>query len=368
MFLHTWLSNMLGIYPEYTWIVHGVIIFIVAAFIYWLQAKLLKRVHKHCLKTPHIWDDTLVRAFSVPFSVFICIFAVTLFAQFILIDFKLDSWVKGVMRFRVGATTLLFIWFFWRYIGQVEHRLAHLTKVDAHFDINTVSIVGRFLRIVVGIVAILILLESLGIPFSGVIAFGGGGAIIMGIAAQQLLANWFGGLMIFLDKPFKLGDWIQSPDRNIEGIVNRIGWRTTKVMTLDKRAMYIPNSLFNQIIIVNPQRMTHRRLNLTVGVRYDDAMKIEDMVKSIRLMLTQNLHVDQCEDVLVHLVNFGPSSLDINIYCFSRVTRHADWRDVQQDILYSVIKILNENGAEIAYPTVTTHIPDNITVRRGANV
>ncbi|MCD8543141.1 MAG: mechanosensitive ion channel family protein [Gammaproteobacteria bacterium] len=291
-----------------------------------------------------------------------------MFAQFILIDFKLDSWVNDILRFRAGVTTLLFIWFFWRYVGQIEHRLTHMPKSDPHLDINTVSIIGRFIRIAVGVIAVLISLEALGIPLSGVIAFGGGGAIVMGIAAQQLLANWFGGLMVFLDKPFKLGDWIQSPDRNIEGVVNRIGWRTTKVMTLDKRAMYIPNSLFNQIIIVNPQRMTHRRLNITVGVRYDDAMKIEDMVKSIKLMLSQNVHVDQDEGVLVHLVNFGVSSLDINIYCFTRVTAYAHWRDIQQNILFSVIKIINEHGAEFAYPTVTTHIPDTVTVCEGAHV
>ena len=367
MLLHAYLSKLLGI-PKYTWIIHGVIIFIIGGLVYWLQRKLLKRIHQHCLKTSHVWDDTLVKAFALPFSVFVCIFTVSLFAEFVLIDFKLDLWVTEIIRFRIGIVTLLFIWFFWRYIGQIEHRLTRAAKSDLHLDINTVSFVGRFVRIAVGIIAVLIFLESLGIPLSGVIAFGGGGAIIMGIAAQQLLANWFGGWMIFLDKPFKLGDWIQSPDRNIEGIVNRIGWRTTKVMTLDKRAMYIPNSLFNQIIIVNPQRMTHRRLNLTVGVRYDDAMKIEDIVKSIRLMLTQNLDVDQREDVLVHLVNFGPSSLDINIYCFSRVTRHANWRDVQQDILFSVIKILNEYGAEFAYPTVTTHIPNTVTVRGGAHL
>ncbi len=363
MYLHSWLITLLGAYSEYAWMVHGIIILLVAFFIYWLQRKLIKRLLSHCKKTDHVWDDTLLQALSLPFTLLILMFAAALFLEYILIDMHQIDWSQEVIRVRIGCSVLLFIWFFWRYISLIEQRLVTPSESRKKVDETTVSVVGRFTRIGLILVGMLILLEALGIPLTGLLAFGGGGAIVMGIAAQQLLANWFGGLMIFLDKPFKLGDWIQSPDRNIEGRVTRIGWRTTKVMALDNRPLYIPNALFNQVVIVNPQRMTHRRIDATIGIRYDDAHLLKELIQAIDAMLRQHSNIDHREGSMVHLVNFGPSSLDINIYCFTRATVNPHWRDVQQDIFFKVLSLIAEHKAQIAFPTVTTHIPDGVSIR-----
>ena len=90
-------------------------------------------------------------------------------------------------------------------------------------------------------------------------------------AAKDLLANFFGGLTIYLDRPFAVGDWIRSPDREIEGTVERIGWRLTLIRTFDKRPLYIPNAVFTTIAVENPSRMHNRRIYETIGIRYDDA-------------------------------------------------------------------------------------------------
>jgi MscS family membrane protein len=363
MYLHSWLSSFLGAYTQYTWAIHSVIIFLVALAIYWLQRKICKRLHAHFVKSDYVWDDSFIYAFSLPFSILIWVFALTLFAEFILVDSHQAVWAQEMVRVRIGCFILLLVWFLWRYIAQIEYRLVHPSYQKKKVDATTVSVVGRFVRIGVGIAALLILLEAFGIPLSGLIAFGGGGAIVMGIAAQQLLANWFGGLMIFLDKPFRLGDWIQSPDRDIEGRVTRIGWRTTKMITLDHRAMYIPNALFNQIVITNPQRMTHRRIDATIGIRYEDAGLLKNLVQAIEAMLRQHPHVDQRELVMVHMTKFGTSSLDVNVYCFSKVTDNPHWRNVQQDIFFEVIDIVAAHNAQFAYPTVTTHIPNGIALK-----
>ena len=364
MLLHNWLMTLLGNYSSYAWMVHGAIIFSVAFIVYWLQRMIIRRLLRHSKKTIHVWDDTLLQALSLPFTVLIWTIAVLAFTEYLLLDLHQDNWSETMSLARKGASILALVWFFWRYVGQVEYRLIH--PPESHrmkVDETTVSVVGRFTRIGLLVVGVLILLEALGIPLAGLLAFGGGGAIVMGIAAQQLLANWFGGLMIFLDKPFKLGDWIQSPDKNIEGKVTRIGWRTTKVMSLDNRPLYVPNALFNQIVIVNPQRMTHRHINTTIGIRYDDAHLLKDLVKAIETMLQQHPNIDQREGVMVHLINFGPSSLDINIYCFSRATQNPHWRDVQQDVFFKVIELVNEHKAQFAFPTVTTHIPNGVSIQ-----
>ena len=304
MYLHNWLGTLLGAYSSYAWLAHGVIIVLVALLAYWLQRSLIKRLLKRSEKTAYVWDDTLLHALALPLSVLIWAFAVLMSAKYMLLDLHQDDWSDTISLCRRVASGSILIWFFWRYVDYVEHRLVHpAEQAKKKFDETTVSVVGRFTRIGLLVVGALILLEALGIPLAGLVAFGGGGAIVMGIAAQQLLANWFGGLMIFLDKPFKLGDWIQSPDKNIEGKVTRIGWRTTKVMSLDNRPLYIPNSFFNQIVIVNPQRMTHRHINTTIGIRYDDAHLLKALIKSIEAMLRQHQNIDQREDVMVHLMN-----------------------------------------------------------------
>lgn len=364
MYLHNWLGKLLGPYSQYAWLAHGIIIILVALCVYWLQRSLIKRLLKHAKNTLHVWDDTLLQALALPLSVLIWAAAVLLSAKYMLLDLHQDDWSGTISLCREMIAGSIFIWFFWRYIDCVEYRMIHPFKQDQKkFDETTVSVIGRFTRIGLLVVGTLIFLEALGIPLAGLVAFGGGGAIVMGIAAQQLLANWFGGLMIFIDKPFKLGDWIQSPDKNIEGRVTRIGWRTTKVMSLDNRPLYVPNALFNQIVIVNPQRMSHRHINTIIGIRYDDAHLLKDLVKSIEVMLEQHQNIDHHELVMVHLINFGSSSLDININCFTRATQNPHWRDVQQDVFFKVIDLVREHKAQFAFPTVTTHIPEPLSIR-----
>ena len=107
----------------------------------------------------------------------------------------------------------------------------------------------------------------------------------MGFAAKDLLANFFGGMMIYMDRPFSVGEWIRSPDKEIEGTVEDIGWRLTRIRTFDKRPLYIPNSVFANISVENPSRMTSRRIYETVGIRYDDIDKMDLIVAQVKGML-----------------------------------------------------------------------------------
>ncbi|MCX7125966.1 MAG: mechanosensitive ion channel, partial [Gammaproteobacteria bacterium] len=153
-----------------------------------------------------------------------------------------------------------------------------------------------------------------------------------------------------------VGDWIQSPDRNIEGNVEHIGWRLTRIRTLDKRPLYVPNGIFSTIVIENVTRMSHRQINVMVGVRYDDAKVIEPITKAIEEMLRQHPGVDQTQSVFAHLMQFADSSLNINVYCFTKATDSAKFRPVQQDIFLKIIAIIAKHGAECAFPTTTLYV------------
>ncbi|MCW9088647.1 MAG: mechanosensitive ion channel family protein, partial [Gammaproteobacteria bacterium] len=229
-----------------------------------------------------------------------------------------------------------------------------------HIDQTTVDAIGKLLRLSVIITAVLVGMQTLGFNISGILAFGGVGGIAVGFAAKDLLANFFGGMMIYLDRPFAVGDWIRSPDRNIEGTVEKIGWRLTCIRTFDKRPLYLPNATFTSIAVENPSRMSHRRIYETVGIRYQDAPKISTIIDEVKAMLSAHPEIDQNQTLIVNFNQFAPSSLDFFIYVFTHTTNWIRFHEVKQDVLLKIIEIIERNGAEIAFPTSTLHMPDGI--------
>ena len=178
----------------------------------------------------------------------------------------------------------------------------------------------------------------------------------IGFAAKDLLSNFFGGLMLYLDRPFAVGDWIRSPDKNIEGTVENIGWRLTMIRTFNKRPLYVPNSTFASISVENPSRMTHRRIKETIGVRYDDGSKLEAIIEDVREMLRHHNEIDTRQTLMVNFNSFAPSSLDFFIYTFTKTTNWVKYHRVKQDVLFRIMQIIEQHGAEIAFPTSTLHL------------
>lgn len=164
--------------------------------------------------------------------------------------------------------------------------------------------------------------------------------------------------MIYLDKPFGVGDWIRSPDKNIEGTVEYIGWRQTRIKTFEKRPLYVPNATFSSISVENPSRMENRRIKTTVGLRYQDGSKVEVIVGEIRQYLEDNNEIAKDKIILVSFNAFGPSSLDIMIYCFTCTTDWAEWLRIQQDVFIKVMNIIHSHDADIAFPTQTLDLPE----------
>ena len=166
--------------------------------------------------------------------------------------------------------------------------------------------------------------------------------------------------MIFWDRPFAVGDWIRSPDQDIEGTVEDIGWRLTRIRTFDKRPLYIPNSTFTHISVENPSRMTNRRIYETIGVRYDDAQKVQCIVDDINIMLKAHSAIDTNQTLMVNFNKFAASSLDFFVYCFTKTTNWVEFHAIKQEILLEILKIIESHEAECAFPTSTIHIPDGL--------
>ncbi|MDG1835092.1 MAG: mechanosensitive ion channel family protein, partial [Pseudomonadales bacterium] len=245
----------------------------------------------------------------------------------------------------------ILVYFLVRFIREVEKGLVHNGS-----DATTTHAVGKLLRVSVIVTAVLSILQTLGISISGILAFGGFGGIAVGFAAKDLLANFFGGLMIYLDRPFALGDWIRSPDREIEGTVESIGWRLTVIRTFDMRPLYIPNSVFANIAVENPSRMKNRRIYETIGVRYEDAALLAKIVEDVETMLRADADIDQDQTLMVNFNEFADSSLNFFIYTFTRTTNWVEFHHVKQRVLLDVFGIIESHGAECAFPTSTVHL------------
>lgn len=223
-------------------------------------------------------------------------------------------------------------------------------------DVTSARILSRIIKITLIVVIILLYGEHFGMSLSGLLTFGGIGGITVGMAGKDILSNFFSGIMLYFDRPFSIGDWVRSPDRNIEGTVAEIGWRMTKITTFDHRPLYVPNSVFSSISVENPGRMSNRRINTVVGLRYEDASKVGTIVNAIRQMLQTHADIDQQQTLLVYFNGFGDSSLNIMVYCFTRTTVWEEWLAVQQQVYLNIIDIVQSHGADFAFPSQTLYL------------
>jgi MscS family membrane protein len=302
-------------------------------------------------RTRHRWDDAILLAFQGPARMIVWAVGLTFAAERAAVGLDLAALFPPL---RSALVVGILTWAVIRFMNRIQTHI--LEDATDKLDVTTVEALGRLLRISVLITAGLIILQTLGFSVSGVLAFGGLGGIAVGFAAKDLLSNFFGGLMIFLDRPFGVGDWIRSPDRNIEGTVESLGWRLTTIRTFDKRPLYVPNAAFLSISVENPSRMSHRRISETIGVRYDDASQLPGIVADVREMLKAHPEIDANQTLMVHFNTFGPSSLDFFVYCFTNTTVWTEFHRVKEDVLFEINAIITDHGAEIAFPTQTVHL------------
>lgn len=318
-------------------------------------------LEKRFRKTKNLWDDTFLHAARKPVVGFVWLQGVYWAAEVAHEYSEAEIFKVNDKILQLGFVWIM-VWTVLRLIKQGEGILSSPMKMKKPMDYTTVNAISKLSRAVVIITAVLIALQSLGYSISGVLAFGGVGGIAVGFAAKDLLANFFGGFIIHLDRPFKVGDWVRSPDRNIEGVVEHIGWRLTTIRTFDKRPLYVPNATFTQISVENPSRMFNRRIYETVGIRYADVSQIGTIVGNIRSMLENHEDLDMDQTLIVNFESFGPSSLDIMVYTFTKTVDWVTFHQVKQDVLLKISEIIEEQGAEVAFPTRTLHLADNAPI------
>ena len=350
------LDQVVDYFRNETWVLQVFIVVFVTLLFDWLQKRIMRKLKAKLELTVNYWDDTLVDAMSRPLSVLIWVIGLAFAAQIVSQESKAVIF-DAVEPLRNVGVVVIIAWFLVRFISRAEANIVR-KRIEAGepVDRTTTDAIAKLLRISVIITAALVAMQTLGYSISGVLAFGGIGGIAVGYAAKDLLANFFGGMTIYMDRPFDVGDWIRSPDREIEGTVERIGWRMTMIRTFDKRPLYIPNSVFTTIVVENPSRMTNRRIYETVGIRYDDAGKMSTIVADVKAMLKSHPEIDSSLTLMVNFNKFASSSLDFFVYTFTRTTDWIKFHEIKQDVMLRIIDIIEGHGAECAFPTSTLHI------------
>jgi len=339
----------------YGWTVQVFAVVLATAIVRMVVKFFFDRLGRKLGKTHNLYDDAMLEAARRPLGLGIWLLGISFAAQVVgeQSDAEIYQYVTVV---RDVLILWLLIWFALRFIRGVEDTVLAQGYRAKKVDETTARAVGKLLRATVTITGVLLLLDAFGFSISGVLAFGGIGGIAIGFAARDLLANFFGAIMIFLDRPFSVGDWIRSPDRDIEGTVEEIGWRQTRIRTFDKRPLYVPNSVFASLAVENPSRMTNRRIKETMGLRYDDVASVAAVMSAIEAMLREHDAIDSTQTLMVNFVEFGESSLDFFIYCFTKTTDWVAFHGIKQDVLLRIAQIVEEHGAEMAFPTRTLHI------------
>ena len=346
-------------FAQQSWVIQVFVVVFATLCLDFVQSRFLRKLREKLAATANYWDDALVDALGAPLRVIIWLVGIA-YAMSVAQIAKTAIIFQAVGPLRDIGVIAVLAWFLVRFVDRVKRSYIDVRQRDGkRVDTQTAEAIARLVRASVIITSVLVVLQTLGYSISGVLAFGGVGGIAVGFAAKDLLANFFGGLMIYLDRPFSVGDWVRSPDREIEGTVEQIGWRQTIIRTFDKRPLYIPNGLFTQIVVENPSRMTNRRIYETIGIRYADAARMETVVADVRSMLQTHPDIDANQTLIVNFNAFAPSSLDFFIYTFTKTTDWVRYHAIKQDVMLKVIEIIEQTGAECAFPTSTVYLEAN---------
>jgi MscS family membrane protein len=307
------------------------------------------------------WPLALLKAIHTPLAVLLWFLFLCYLLHTSLLHVHYPSFIHLGLLYQVAIVLALFAMAM-GFISLMQKEMIQKISINQSGKANQTTIIAtaQLARIVLIVLTVLMLLQVTGIPISALLAVGSIGTLTVGMASKDTLENYMGGAMIFFDRPFGVGDFIQVPEQKVEGYVENIGWRLTKIIGFDKRPYYIPNKIFSNCVIENASRMTHRQINKVIALRYMDVDKINAIVSAIDTMLLHHPDLDPQKNTFVGFTDFGDSSLNILVNAYSKVIPRAPFQKVQQDVLLKIAAIIDEQGAQCAFPTRTLDIPETI--------
>lgn len=258
------------------------------------------------------------------------------------------------------ALVTLFAWFLWRFVTLYSaaflKQLPEKQTNNKILDKTLVHGLSQIAKLAILLLAILSILQIMGFSIAGVLAFGGMGGIIVGLAAKDWLANLFGSLMLFLDRPFVVGDQINLPALQVEGVVEEIGWRVCQIRNSKCRPVTIPNALFSNLVVENASRMKYRQFYCQFSLCYQDLMKVPAILAEMKTLLKKNTDIDQTRPITVNLNELTNTSLNIVVTAYTNIVDSVDFLALQQALFLDLLVCIQKHGAKWSFPSYSVYL------------
>jgi MscS family membrane protein len=320
--------------------------FVFVKIIYWVFSNIFQKITS---KTKNSLDDTLLRTLQKPITFLVIVSAYFYSVKFLHFSLNTESILLNIayIFIALGITSIIS-----RIIDAVisEVILPISEKSETSFDNHLIPVIQKAVRAIIWSLGVVIGLDNIGFDITAMIAGLGIGGLALALAAQDSVKNIFAGIMIFLDKPFKIKDRIKIDGH--DGVVEEVGLRSTRIRTLEGRIVTIPNCTFTDNSVINVTSQPALKVKINLGLTYDT--NEDDMQKAIDIL--QDIVKNQdaiTDDYAAGFNGFGDFSLNILFMYYVRPESH--WLNTQTLVNKEVLKRFNEEGLEFAFPTQTIY-------------
>ncbi|HIP18300.1 MAG TPA: mechanosensitive ion channel family protein [Sulfurovum sp.] len=354
------LSPMYETFPLLTKIIFGIpLANLIAAILVFFLFLFLRGIFTNVImvfaqqlakKTTTYYDDKIISALKAPLSFTFIILGLHLF---FLIIYKETNTIKNILE------TMMVYTLFWAILSVVEALRGAIYGITGKFSSDLSKEMGNF---IIAIVKILItgvglgaMLQVWGINVTALVASLGIGGLAFALAAKDTAANLFGSFSLLADKSIRIGEWIKV--NGVEGTVETIGMRTTKIRSFQKSLITVPNHIVANNPIENFSRRGIRRIKMHIGLTYDTSSEqITKIMADIKAMLQNHEGISQSDSLMVNFDTFGDSSLNIFIYTFTKTANWAKYLEIREDVNLQIMKIVEENGSAFAFPSQSIYV------------
>lgn len=319
--------------------------------------KIVSAIKKRTKPDHGIWRKKIHKILHMPLQVAVWGFGIAYAFDVIGTHFGLEELAKYARPLKVAFIVACFGWIALRWVNEVFKHLAQKSE-KLGLAPSTIYALSKLSSFVIIILVFLVIFPIFGINILPLLAFGGIGVAGLAFAAQDFIANFFGGITLHFTGMFAIGDEIEIPSKEKfeGGIVKEIGWYVTVVEDFYRRPVFFPNSLFSKTHVINCARRTHRRVKETITIGYDSLPDVEKIVEELDSVVASHPEVDEKQSFSITLNKFGQYGLDIYLYFLIHRMGYIKFLQVKQEILVSIETVIRKYNAEFVYPTTNVNL------------
>ncbi|HHX51819.1 MAG TPA: mechanosensitive ion channel family protein [Clostridia bacterium] len=297
-------------------------------------------------------DDYIAGSFEKPLQLFFVFLGLYLALVFLPLSRETNAFISNVFRSALIILVGAGLYNFSDKLKKMDGELTELFHVQV--DQILLPFFSKACKFIIVALVLTMVAQEWDYRIDGFIAGLGLGGLAFSLAAKDTLSNVFGGLVVILDKPFSIGDWIKTP--SVEGTVEDISFRSTKVRTFAQALVTVPNATLANEPVTNWTRMGKRRVTYKLGLTYDTTgEKLKRCIDEIYQMLRNHPGIHQ-DTVFVRFDSFGESGLELLMYFFTSTTSWAEFLQVKEDTNFKIMEILEKEGVSIALPSRAIYV------------